>query len=172
MVINSQHAEDNRTSYCKALAGNPLFSALCGTYAVTLIGLKAMLKVTTLASQTKSPKTEGEQLAQDKGFKDVHRHKWHNTDEAAQTSKKAAVQDKTSDTLNTLPMEDVTRNYFDPLRTADMDTDTSSTDAMPYEEAVPGKTGRPPPVVLTSATNLIKLQKQLKGVVKDNSGVS
>jgi hypothetical protein len=39
---------------------------------------------------------------------------------------------------------------------------------MPYEEAVPGKTGRPPPIVLTSATNLIQLQRQLKGVVKDN----
>jgi hypothetical protein len=49
-----------------------------------------------------------------------------------------------------------------------MDTDTSGTEAMPHEEAVPGKTGRPPPVVLTSATNLIQLQKQLKGVVKDN----
>jgi hypothetical protein len=83
---------------------------------------------------------------------------------AAQTSKKAAVQDETSDALNTLAKEDVTRNYFPPLRTADMDTD-----AVPHEEAVPGKTGRPPPIVLTSATNLIHLQKQLKGVLKDNS---
>jgi hypothetical protein len=39
---------------------------------------------------------------------------------------------------------------------------------MPQEEEVLGKTGRPPPVVLTSATNLIQLQKQLKGVLKDN----
>jgi hypothetical protein len=49
-----------------------------------------------------------------------------------------------------------------------MDTDTSGTDAMPHEEAVPGKSGRPPPVVLTSTTNLIQLQKQLKGMMKDN----
>jgi hypothetical protein len=82
---------------------------------------------------------------------------------ATQTTKKAAVQDKTSDALNTLAKEDVTRNYFAPLRTAEMETD-----AVPHDEAVPGNTGRPPPVVLTSATNLIHLQKQLKGVLKDN----
>jgi hypothetical protein len=49
-----------------------------------------------------------------------------------------------------------------------MDTDTSGTDSMPHEKAVPGKTDRPPSVVLTSATNLVQLQKQLKGVAKDN----
>jgi hypothetical protein len=36
------------------------------------------------------------------------------------------------------------------------------------EEAVPGKTGRWSPVVLTYATNLIQLQKQLKGVAMQN----
>jgi hypothetical protein len=82
----------------------------------------------------------------------------------AQTSRKAAVQDETSDALNTIAKEVVTRNYFAPLRTAEMDAD-----AVPHEEAVPGKTGRPPPIVLTSATNLTHLQKQLKGVLKDNS---
>jgi hypothetical protein len=49
-----------------------------------------------------------------------------------------------------------------------MDTDVSGTEAMPHEEAVPGTIGRPPPIVLTSATNLILLQKKLKGVLKDN----
>jgi hypothetical protein len=34
------------------------------------------------------------------------------------------------------------------------------------EETVPWKTGRPPPITLTSQTNLIQLQKQLKNVVK------
>jgi hypothetical protein len=33
-------AEDNIASYCKALTGKPLFSALYGTYTVTLIKLK------------------------------------------------------------------------------------------------------------------------------------
>jgi hypothetical protein len=30
-------AEDNRASYCKALTGRTLFSALYGTYIITLI---------------------------------------------------------------------------------------------------------------------------------------
>jgi hypothetical protein len=127
-----------------------------------------MLKVSTLASQEKSPKPGREQLRHDEGFKDVRRRKRHNTDVSAQTSKKSAVQDETSDALNVLPKEVITRNYFAPLRTANMDTDTSGTDAVPHEEAVPGKTGRPPPIVLTSSTYLIQLQKQLKSVVKDN----
>jgi hypothetical protein len=42
-----------------------------------------------------------------------------------------------------------------------MDTDASGTEATSEEEAVPGKTGRPPPVILKSTTNMIQLQKQL-----------
>jgi hypothetical protein len=49
-----------------------------------------------------------------------------------------------------------------------MDTDSSGTETNPQEEAVPAKTCRPPPIVLTSATNLIQLQKQLKSVVKED----
>jgi hypothetical protein len=78
------------------------------------------------------------------------------------------VQDKTSDSLNTLPNVVVTRNYFVPLRTADMDTDTSDTKALPREEAVAGKTGRPLPIMITSSTNPIQFEKQQKGVVKGN----
>jgi hypothetical protein len=50
-----------------------------------------------------------------------------------------------------------------------MDTDISGTETMTHEEAVPGQTGKPLPVVLTSTANLIQLQKQLKDVVTDNS---
>jgi hypothetical protein len=39
---------------------------------------------------------------------------------------------------------------------------------METDATVTGKTGRPPPIVLTSAVNLIQLQKQLKGVAKEN----
>jgi hypothetical protein len=120
LIVNT--AEDNRASYCKALNGKPLFSALYATYTVTLIELKAVLKASTLAGQDKSPKPGGEQLTQDKGFKDVHRRKRHNTNVVAQTSRKAAVQDKMSDALNTLAKEVLTRNYFAPLGTAEMGT--------------------------------------------------
>jgi hypothetical protein len=55
-----------------------------------------------------------------------------------------------------------------PLRAANMDTESSGTKATSNEEAVPGKTDRPPPIILTSTANLIQLQKQLKSVVKEN----
>jgi hypothetical protein len=56
------------------------------------------------------------------------------------------VQTKTSPDLNIHPKEFVTRNFFAPIRTADMDTDASGTEATSNEEALPGKTGRPPPI--------------------------
>jgi hypothetical protein len=80
-----------------------------------------MLKASTLDSQDKLPKPGGAQLTQDEGFKEVRRRKRHNTDVTAQNSKKATVQDKTSDTLNTLAKEVITQNYFAPLRTAEME---------------------------------------------------
>jgi hypothetical protein len=49
-----------------------------------------------------------------------------------------------------------------------MDTDASGTEANSNEEAVPDKTGRPSPIILTSTTNLILLQKVLKIVVEEH----
>jgi hypothetical protein len=40
-------AEDNREQYCKALRGKTLFSALNGTYTVTLNELKGVLKASS-----------------------------------------------------------------------------------------------------------------------------
>jgi hypothetical protein len=61
-----------------------------------------------------------------------------------------------------------TRNIFAPLRTTDMYIDTSGTEAMLLEEPVPTRTGTLPPIILTSTFNLIHLQKQLKGLIKEN----
>jgi hypothetical protein len=49
-----------------------------------------------------------------------------------------------------------------------MATDSANTEATPREAATPAKPG-PPPIILTSAVNLILLQKQLKGLVSENS---
>jgi hypothetical protein len=78
------------------------------------------------------------------------------------------VQTIKSAALNIRPKEVVTRNFFAPLRAADMDTEASGTEATSNEEAVPRKTDRPPPIILMSTTDLIQLQKQLKSVVKGN----
>jgi hypothetical protein len=52
-------ADENRASYCKALIGKTLFSALYGTYTVTLKELKSLLKASTTAGRTTTT-TDGE----------------------------------------------------------------------------------------------------------------
>jgi hypothetical protein len=61
------------------------------------------------AGQTNSPKATGQQTMQEDSFQEVQRWKWCATDKTAETSKKAAVQTKTSPT----PKE-VIRNFFTP----------------------------------------------------------
>jgi hypothetical protein len=59
------------------------------------------------------------------------------------------------------------KNFFEFFRTTNMGTDAPDTESTATEKAVSEKLGKPPPVVLTSAVNLIQLQKQLTGVAKD-----
>jgi hypothetical protein len=156
-IVNA--SEENRASYCKVFHGKPPFTALYCTYTVTLLEFKAVLKARTLAGQTNLPKTTEQQITQEKCSQEVRRRKGRATDENTGTSLYAAVQTETSPSLNIPPKEVVTRKFFALLRTADMDTDASGTEATSNEEAVPGKRGRPPPIILT-------LEKQLKSVVK------
>jgi hypothetical protein len=51
-----------------------------------------------------------------------------------------------------------------------MDTDSSGAEATALQDAVPGTAGRPPPIILTSTTNLIQLQRQQNNVAKDDFG--
>jgi hypothetical protein len=91
-ILNA--AEVNGASYCKGLHGKLLFSALYGTYTVTLEDLQDLLKVSTLADQTNSPKAIGQQTKQENGFQEVWRRKRRAPDETDGTSKRAAVQEK------------------------------------------------------------------------------
>jgi hypothetical protein len=75
------------------------------------------------------------------------------TQETAKTAKKRG-----SPGQNASSKEVATRNFFAPLRTTGMDTDYASTETSP-QETTAAKTGRPPPIVLTSAVNLIKGKK-------------
>jgi hypothetical protein len=139
-VIRS--AEDNRETYCKALRGKPLYSVLYGAYTITLNDLNEVLK-------NSAPREEG--------FKEVRRRKRRNTVEAACTAKKA---------IPTSSTKVATKNFFAPFRTLTMDTYALGTESSEAEEPVPGKSSRPPPIVLTFAINLTELQKQLKGIAK------
>jgi hypothetical protein len=137
-IVNT--ADDNRQNFCKALTGKTLFSALYGTYAVALQELKAVLKASNTAGQSQILKSSA---TQEDGFKEVRRRKRHRTGEAALTPKKA-VTTAASATIDTPASVAAARNFFAPLRTTRMDTDSASTETNPEEEAVPGIAGRPP----------------------------
>jgi hypothetical protein len=123
--------------------------------------LKALLKVSNTTPQTAKKPT------QEEGFQEVWRRKRHSSNKAAQNSKKILVTAAPA-AVNTTPKTVPTRNFFAPLRTASMDTEASDTEESPQEEAIPGKTGRPPPIVITTTVNLLKLQKLIKSAVRDN----
>jgi hypothetical protein len=114
---------------------------------VTLNELKSLLKASTKANQT----------IQGAIFQEVRSRKRHSTAEAARSPKKAAVP---------TPVQVPTKNFFAPLRTAQLDTDASDAQPSAEEAAAPAKTAMPPPIVLTSAGKLIQLQKELKGVAR------
>jgi hypothetical protein len=160
MVIHHQYSGAKQQIFCKVLNGKNLFSALYGTYTVALNELEAVMKASNPAGQSTTPKSSA---TQDDGFKEARRRKRHSTNKTAPTSKKAACA-----AVDTTLKEVATQNFFAPLRASDMGTDSANTEDKPHEAAAPAKTGRPPPIVLTSAINLIQLQKQLKGVVSEN----
>jgi hypothetical protein len=62
-----------------------------------------------------------------------------------------------------------TKNFFAPLRATDMECEgnkSKDTDTQDEVQQPARKTGRPPPIVLTSQENLIAMQKKLKGLCK------
>jgi hypothetical protein len=149
-------AEENRQNFCKVLNGKNLFSALYGTYTVALHELKAVRKATAPAGQSKTPKSAATQWD---GFKEVRGRKRHSTNDTIKTSNKEVPT-----AVSAAAKEVANRNFFTPLRASDMDTDSATTEASPREATAPTKTGRPPPIVLTSAFKLIQVQKQLNCV--------
>jgi hypothetical protein len=75
-------AGENRVSYCKAQSGKAIFSALYGTYTVTLSELRALLKASTSAGKSITPHATKERT-QEEGFQEVRRRKRHSSNEAA-----------------------------------------------------------------------------------------
>jgi hypothetical protein len=122
-------------TYCKALRGKPLYSALYGAYTMTLNDLNKVLKTSTL---------------QEEGFK-----------EEAQLRRSSQHCEESS--ITNVTYEGDNRELLRPTQDNEHAPGTESSAA---EEPVPGKASRPPPIVLTPATNLIQLQKQIKGVAK------
>jgi hypothetical protein len=99
------------------------------------------------------------------GFREQRGRKMSNTaDDELLTScnKKANPQTSAQPTKKQAPIP--IKNYYVPLRTVEMDAEKEAGNSPASEQQQ--TTGRPPPMVLTSATNLINLQNKLKGLVK------
>jgi hypothetical protein len=80
-------AEKNAATFCKALSGKPLFSALHGIYTVTLGELKAMLK-NSAGQKKEKTNPGGPPPAQDDDFEEVRRRKRQSSGEANHNFKK------------------------------------------------------------------------------------
>jgi hypothetical protein len=134
---------------------------------VTLKELKDLVKASFITPKYNKPESTEENPNEEEGFQEVRRRKRHSSHETAKTAKKAAVQAKTPPTVSSQPEEVITRNFFDPFRAAEMETNPSNTEGSPREDPAVVKAGRPPPIFLSSTVNLIDLQKELKNVVAE-----
>jgi hypothetical protein len=93
-------------------------------------------------------------MAQDDGFQEIKVCKRHISEGTSQKSKMLTTPVPTSAAVMLLPKAVVICNLFAALRTTDMDTDiTGAENTLPEQEAF-RKTGGPPPIVMTSITDL------------------
>jgi hypothetical protein len=101
------------------------------------------------------------------GFREQRRRKRSNTsDDEFASYKKANPQTFTLPSKNQAEVS--TKNYYAPLRIVEMDAEDVGDGPAPEEVQQQTKAGRQPPIVLTSAINIINLENNLKGVVKGN----
>jgi hypothetical protein len=109
--------------------------------------------------------TSVESTAQD-DFQEVKRRKRHISNNTSQTAKNSTKPVTTSAAVKTPPKAALTRNFFSSLRTTGMDTETTDAENTVPEQEATRKPGRPPPIVMTSTTNLIPPPNDLKDRVK------
>jgi hypothetical protein len=126
-------------------------------YAVTLTELKAVMKCT---KRTKwcSEQNLSESKARDDDFQEVKRRKRHISNNTSKAAKNATKLVPTSAAEKLLQKAVLTRNFLAPLRTTDMDKGTTGAQNILPEQEAPRKPGRQPSIMMTSITNLIRLQ--------------
>jgi hypothetical protein len=133
---------DNKANFHKGLDGKPLYGALYGMYTVILNELKTILKASAQAGQSDAVnRTSVESMAQN-NFQEVMRCKRHVSNDTSQTAKKMTIPVPTSTAIKLPPEAVLTRNFFSPLRTMDMDAQTTGTESAPTEQKAPRKSGR------------------------------
>jgi hypothetical protein len=133
-----------QSKFCKALDG---------TYTVTLHKLKAALKLSVQVGQRDIVnKTSVESTAQDDDFQEVKRSNRHISNNTLQTAKKSTKPVPTSASVNLRPKTMLNRNFFAPLKTTDMERETTGADKALMEQETPRKSRRPSPIEMISTT--------------------
>jgi hypothetical protein len=102
-------------------------------------------------------------------FQEIKRCKRHISNNTLQTAKKSTKPVPTSAAVKLPPKAGLTRNFFTSLRTTDIYTETTGAEKTPPEQEPPRIPDRPPAVVMTSTTNLIRLQSYLNSTSKEST---
>jgi hypothetical protein len=174
-VVDS--AKLDRVNLCQCLKGKSLFSALYGPYTVTLSELKGVLQQSVTEDNsiqgTSTATGTPAMKAPEDGFREQSRRRRDNSTDNElhqRGNKKATPPEAPKITAQAQKAAPATRNYFAPLRTAEMEAEEEEGDSSSeqQQQATSAKTGRPPPVMLSSAINPILLQNQPKGILKCN----
>jgi hypothetical protein len=122
-----------------------------------------MMKKSTQEGQNSAVnKTSVESTAQD-DLQEVKRHKRHIYNNASHAAKKSTKPFPTSIAVEMPPKAVLTRNFFAPLRPADMDTETTEGETTLLGQKAPRKPSRPPPIMMTSTTNPFDSNDHIKG---------
>jgi hypothetical protein len=152
--------EAKRAVLCKHLDGKALFTAMLRFY----------------AAHHREPRDfvlPAEQKSTDE-FREQRRRKRNPSEDKAKISKTSVPAPESRDPRLRPKGEVPTKNFFAPLRTAEMDVESTlveGTSEKPNSETQQpssSKAGTPPPIVLTTATNLMKLQKHIRDIVTGN----
>jgi hypothetical protein len=154
-------AAETRRNLRQILQGKQLYSALHGVYSEVLADLKIVLQQS--ASKVEDNQTNEPGAQED--FREQRRRKRKPSDGKVSAKKVATTTDGVND-LHIRPQAEVTtRNYYAPLRSNEMEV-TENTNPAESQQAPTTERSRPPPIVLTTETNLIRLQKDIKGIIK------
>jgi hypothetical protein len=163
--------EEDRAVLCKHLEGKTLFSGMLHWYATTHRDLRNSLKQ---AEEEPSGETKADPGQNNQEFWEQKRRKRTPTGEKEENATKSDTATPPQEPRTQPQGEVATTNYFAPLRTSEMDVElpvaegsTQKPDRGLQQESA-SKSGRPPPIVLTSTTNLIHLQRKVKGFVSDS----
>jgi hypothetical protein len=168
-VVNC--AMQDRVNLCQVLKGKSLFRALYGVYTVTLSELKLVLQ-NSAAKGPMGPTPPTPSDGNPEEFKEMKRRRRNpSTDDSVTVSEKPASVQRPAKCEIQQKVAIPTRNFYAPLTTMDVEIQneiTEETDPSTQQQQQTAKgAGRPPPIVLTSSVNLIKLERDIKSIAKN-----